>query len=293
MSTHLPSAQVLEITGNDALAFAHAQFSSDVNALADGAWQWSAWLSAQGRVRAFFHLLRADRSRLILILRGGTSAALRAALAPYVFRSKVQLRAHDALGAVGCTIPADALERLHALPQEQQFVERDGAIGVALPGQPRRWLIVTPAAMSPEQDANGLDRWRAADIDAGLVNLDERLLDRYLPAWIGFEQLGATSARKGCYPGQEIVARMHFKGGNKRWLHRIEFTADTLPAPATPLDAGPDAPPGDLLNAAWRGPRHGIALAILPKLPDGAVLEAPELPGATFRVVSAVERASD
>jgi folate-binding protein YgfZ len=292
MPTRLPSAQLLEITGSDALAFAHAQFSSDVTSLADGAWQWSAWLSAQGRVRAFFHLLRADSSRLILILRGGTSAALRAALAPYVFRSKVQLRALEAESLVGCASPADVLQHLDNVPQEQRFIERDGVIGVALPGQPQRWLIVTPSTL-PEPHADALERWLAADIDAGLVTLDERLADRYLPAWMAFERLGATSVRKGCYPGQEIVARMHFKGGNKRWLHRVEFTADALPAPGTLLEAGADTPPGELLNAAWKGHRVGIALAVLPRLADGASLKAPELPGGVFRVVSAVERASD
>jgi hypothetical protein len=293
MSTQLPSAQLLEITGSDALAFAHAQFSSDVNSLADGHWQWSAWLSAQGRVRAFFHLLRTDSARLILILRGGTSAALRAALAPYVFRAKIAMRTLELKNVLGCFRAEEALVHVDSLPQGDRFVERDGVIGVVLPGLPARWLIVTAAACSPTQDAAGLDRWRVADIDAGLITLDERLLDRYLPAWVGFEQLGAASVRKGCYPGQEIVARMHFKGGNKRWLHRVEFTADRLPEPATPLQVGSDSPPGELLNAAWQSRPGGVALAVLPKLTSGTVLEAPELPGARFRVVSAVAHAND
>ena len=99
--------------------------------------------------------------------------------------------------------------------------------------------------------------------------------------------------RKGCYPGREVVARMHFKGGNKLWLHLFEFTADRLPEPATPLQVGSGSPPGELLNAAWQSRPSGIALAVLPNLASGTVLEAPELPGATFRVVSAVARAND
>jgi len=59
-----------------------------------------------------------------------------------------------------------------------------------------------------------------------------------LPAWIGLEALGATSTNKGCYPGQEIVARLHFKGGNKRHLHRIEFKTARLPEPGTQLGEG-------------------------------------------------------
>ena len=81
MLTRLPDPQIIELAGNDALAFAQAQFSSDATALADGTWQWSAWLSAQGRVRAFFALLRIADDRLLLILRGGSASRLRDALA--------------------------------------------------------------------------------------------------------------------------------------------------------------------------------------------------------------------
>ena len=62
---------LLELTGPDAVAFAQAQFSNDVPSLADGHWQWNAWLSPQGRVRFFFHLLRDDAQHLRLLLRGG------------------------------------------------------------------------------------------------------------------------------------------------------------------------------------------------------------------------------
>ena len=295
MPTHLPPAQLLEISGADALAFARAQFSSDVTLLADGHWQWSAWLSAQGRVRAFFQLLRADSTRLLAILRGGSAAALQVALAPYVLRSKVQLLTPQALHTVGYFSAPEVQEAVHAVPQGQRFVEKDGAIGLALPGVEPRWTVVTAAAPQiAAQDApQDPDRWRAADIGAGIVHLDSALLDRYLPAWIGLDRLGAVSVSKGCYPGQEIVARMHFKGGNKRWLHRIEFTSTTLPADRTALDSGSETPPGELLNAVWIEPHHGVALAVLPKLADGTILKSPELPGALFRVVSAVERAND
>ena len=91
----LADPQIVELAGADAIAFAQAQFSSDLATLGNGQWQWSAWLSAQGRVRAFFHLLRLSDDRLLLWLRGGSALALRDALARFVFRAKVQIgRAH-------------------------------------------------------------------------------------------------------------------------------------------------------------------------------------------------------
>ena len=262
--------------------------------LTDGQWQWSAWLSAQGRVRAFFRLLRSSGERIILILNGGSAAALQTALVPYVLRSKVRLHVQSQR-ALGYFEPAELREATGSVPQQQDFVETQSGIALAATGREPRWYVVenATAATAADDQPEALNRWRAADIAAGIVALDDTLRDRYLPAWIGLDRLGAVSVRKGCYPGQEIVARLHFKGGNKRWLHRVEFTAASLPAPGTALAAGADAQAGELLNAAWTSAGRGLALATLPNLGTDAVLTAAALHGAAFRVVSAVDRASD
>jgi len=124
MMISLPDLHLLEITGVDAVSFAQAQFSSDVRSLSDGQWQWSAWLSPQGRVRAFFQLLRDSEERLRVLLRGGDAQTLRHELAPYVLRAKVIMRASDAR-VRGSDQPA-----AHALE---------------LPGSPPRWLVVADA----------------------------------------------------------------------------------------------------------------------------------------------------
>src|SRR5579864_8436128 len=92
MMIALPSPQVLEISGTEAVAFAHAQFCNDVVSLPNGHWQWSACLWPQGRVRYFLMLLRDADDRLRLLLRGGDAQSVQAALARYVFRAKVSLR---------------------------------------------------------------------------------------------------------------------------------------------------------------------------------------------------------
>src|SRR5690349_15145114 len=86
----LDRAELIEIAGADAIAFAHAQFSSDVAALAAGAWQWSAWLSAEGRTRAVFAVLRVADDRLLVWLPLGGARAIADALARYVLRAKVR-----------------------------------------------------------------------------------------------------------------------------------------------------------------------------------------------------------
>ena len=296
MPIALPSPQVLEITGADAIAFAHAQFASDVSALASRQWQWSAWLSAQGRVRAFFRIVRVDDERLLLILQGGQAEALRAALAPFVFRAKVQMRAAGSWHAIGFDRLAGVLDCLGAVPGTTDAVVAGDRIGTAVPGPQPRWFVLgeTQPPEVVEASPAAWNRWNAADVAAGIVQISDDQADRFLPSWLGLEELGAVSVRKGCYPGQEIVARLHFKGGNKRWLQQLAFRADAIPEPGTALEIDHDAGAGgELLRAAWTEPGQGLALATLPKLPAAAVLSAPAMPGATFRVVSTIGNPSD
>src|SRR5690242_7368892 len=86
-------AELVALEGPDAIAFAQSQFSSNLASLADGCWQFSAWLDAQGRVRALFHLIRLNGQRLQLLLRGGQAQALAGELQRYVFRAKVRVGA--------------------------------------------------------------------------------------------------------------------------------------------------------------------------------------------------------
>jgi folate-binding protein YgfZ len=117
-----------------------------------------------------------------------------------------------------------------------------------------------PAAVDVTETARNENCF--ADINAGLITLAPALEDKLLPTWLGLDVLDATSTSKGCYPGQEIVARLHFKGGNKRWLHRLTFSAECLPEPGATL--GPEGDDvGLIISAAWTGADAGAALAVL------------------------------
>lgn len=295
MSILLPPPQLLEIAGPDAAVFAQAQFSSDVRALAVGRWQWSAWLSAQGRVQALFHLLRPENDRLLLVLRGGDAARTAVALAPYVFRAKVRLRPLGAAWARGYMGRAEVVADFGAAPVADEIAGTTIACVITLPGRSARWLAVgdAPEIAGPGDASDAaIQRWRASDIDAGLPELDPALAGRFLPAWLGLDRLGAISTAKGCYPGQEVVARLHFKGGNKRWPYRLEFAAAQLPSPGTALVAQPESP-GELVCSAWTGDGLGVALAVLAEVAPGTQVTAPSLPGARFRVVSAIPDANN
>ncbi len=202
MQTPYP-AQTLSIEGADALAFAQAQFSSNVANLQVGHWQFSAWLDARGRTRAFFHLARCGEDELRLLLRGGAAAELAEGLNRFVFRSRLRILPHEPQ-----TLTTGAPLPMHAVQLADGFWQLgcgDHAMQVGGPGE-------------PDHD------WRVRQIRRLWPWLPDDALDTWLPASLGLDALHATALDKGCYPGQEIVARLHYRGGNKRHLYRLRLS---------------------------------------------------------------------
>lgn len=195
----------IAIRGVDARRFAQTQFSGDVEALASGRWQWNAWLTAQGRVRALMHLADIGDGSLLAVLRGGDAAAIHAELSRYVMRMDAGLALHRLTASCGDAVPAHAC-----------FVALDGAIVL---GQGERSLRLTQAAAST--DAACQARWVLHDVRAGWPTLPAGDHD-FLPPALGLEHLGAVAFQKGCYPGQEIAARLHYRGGHKTRMHHVE-----------------------------------------------------------------------
>jgi hypothetical protein len=209
------NAELVSLEGADAIAFAQAQFSSNLASLADGQWQFSAWLDAQGRVRALFHLMRLEGQRLRLLLRGGEAQTLAAELQRYVFRAKVRVAALPVQ-----QLSTTAAAALHAVvAREDALVLGCGSHGLKLANQ-------------------GDDVWRLPQLRAGWPWLPPKT-DDLLPAWLDLGKLGATALDKGCYPGQEIVARMHYRGGSKRHLHHLRLSRVLAPGDLLEVEEQP------------------------------------------------------
>jgi len=198
MTTDHP-AQILLLEGTDAIAFAQAQFSSNVPSLAVGTWQFGAWLDAQGRVLAVFHLARLADDTLALLLRGGDASAMAQSLQRFVFRSKVKLTVPESL-PLGT---GDAVETYAAYREGDAYVFGCGDHS-----------MIAGAAHAD-------DAWRLPQVRAGWPWLPNHALGALLAPAISLERLQAVSFDKGCYPGQEIVARLHYRGGLKRHMHCV------------------------------------------------------------------------
>lgn len=207
-------AELVSIEGPDAIAFAQSQLSSNLASLADGQWQFSAWLDAQGRVRALFHLVRLDGQRLRLLLRGGEAGALAGELQRYMFRAKVRVAA----------LPAQQLATVDAMPLHAAMEQDD-------------ILMLGCGSHGLRLGADGDDDWRLPQLRAGWPWVVNGTPGELLPPWLDLGALGATALDKGCYPGQEIVARLHYRGGSKRQLHRLALSRALPPGSVLDVDS--------------------------------------------------------
>ncbi|MHB8911212.1 MAG: CAF17-like 4Fe-4S cluster assembly/insertion protein YgfZ [Lysobacter sp.] len=262
MAFALTDHHLVSLTGRDAVAFAQAQFMNDVDAIASGRWQWNGWLTPKGRVIALFALLRIDDETVWLLLPDADPASMVAALQRFVFRSKVTIAIlADRKVSAAFAAPDDACGAQIGT-SEAGVVELD----MGAEGGPRRLRIGVDAA----GDNALLARWTAFDLQHGLPRLPAAQVEHWTPQQLSLERLGAFSVKKGCYPGQEIVARTHFLGKAKRGLALLEADA--------PLLVGAEVRDGDTLMgtviaAASVAGRH-LGLAVVPKERTSVVSDA-------------------
>jgi len=250
----LGRAELIEISGPDALAFAQAQLSSDVANLDAGAWQWSAWLNAQGRTRAVFALLRTASDRLLIWLPLGDARATSEALSRFVLRAKAKL-------AVVEGFSVHALDARELVPSPFAIALHANGHAIALPGTAPRVAWIGPANRD-HIDAHALEAWRIADIDARLPWIEVATRDEFVPQALELDKLGAVRFDKGCYPGQEIAARLHFRGGNKQRLQRITLSGDAEAPPGLAIVSAAGTA-GIVLYAARSAAAQSVALAVI------------------------------
>lgn len=267
---------LLSMQGPDADAFAQSQLMNDVLALPVGHWQWNGWLSAKGRVIALFALAKPAPGELLLVVLDESAEALRDGLQRFVFRSKVRLLVRDDLGAFAekkvAPEAGDARDRC--------VTDADGHLILDFSADHEaRQLRIAPRG-GQAVDAEATRRWREADLRHGLPRWPAGREHGWTPHMLSLDRLKAFSTRKGCYPGQEIVARTHFLGQSKRQAWWLDGAG--LAAGQTVSDAE-GRPIGDVIEATADG-GGALAVAALPaaglvQTPGGAATASPPLAG--------------
>ncbi|WP_374473389.1 folate-binding protein YgfZ [Arenimonas sp.] len=246
----LPGHGVVEVSGPDAAAFLQAQSMNDVAALAPGHWHWNGLLTPKGRVVALFALVHLAPSRFLMVLPDFPADELATRLKRFVFRSKVALQPLPWVAAAGPSPGVPAPDAVLDGDDEGLALDMGGE------GGPRGlWLLPAghPALAAPDLAAQAA--WLAADLEHGLPRLPEGQREAWTPQMLSLERLAAFSLKKGCYPGQEIVARTHYLGQAKRGLVRL---AGEGLQPGLAVDAAGQAV-GTVVSATADG-REGLAV---------------------------------
>ena len=265
----LDHERILSVSGADATRFLQGQLTCDVAALQPGDSTLGARCNPKGRMQSSFRLLKLSEQDYLLAMAAELLAAQQADLAKYAVFFKVQLtEASDQwlrLGLWGERLDAGLVAA--GLDRESA----DATQGLAVPVSAAMLEIWLPAsraasattALAAAAQPVTLNDWQLQLIRAGIGQVCSQTRDSFIPQMLNLQQLGGVSFRKGCYTGQEIVARMQYLGKLKRRMYRLTWTGDTLPEPATPiLDSGSGQAVGEVVMAA-RGEQRIELLAVL------------------------------
>ena len=256
----LAATAVITVAGDDAAAFLQGQLTSDVAALADGTVQYSAWCSPKGRVLANFLLRRLTQGRFELLLPFSLAEAVAKRLRMFVLRSKVTIadasEASVRLGVGGPAAAACIAATLGMTPTLRHAMAIDGGTIVALPGN-RFLFVVTPAEAprlwrtASRARPAGIGCWQWLTVCAAVPVITPPTQDGFLPQMLNLDALDAIAFGKGCYTGQEIVARTQYLGRLKERLSLLhaEGAAPAAGARLFSAEFG-DQACGTVINAA-------------------------------------------
>lgn len=268
----LDSLAAIGFDGADAATFLHGQLSTDVVAMPVGAVAPTTYNSAKGRVLATMLLHRRSPDAFVGIVAADLAAALRKRLAMFVLRAKVTVRDAAAgmqlLGIGGDGAAAALMTALGVAPAPGTGALTADAEVLGFPDG-RTLVIAAPNAIEtlrarlalPVAPPGTFDR---LGIRAGVPRITLATQDRFVVQALNGDLLGGVNFRKGCYPGQEIVARMQYLGRMKERLFAFATPA-AAPAAGTPLlsTAAPEAAAGTVVNAvAVDGGSEFVAVAL-------------------------------
>jgi folate-binding protein YgfZ len=218
---------LLSVTGADARVFLHAQLTNDIEHLPPDRAVLAGWCSAKGRLLATF-LVIPTTAGFFLQLARDLAEPVAKRLTMFVLRSKVKVADESESWAQYGLWDADI-----AGPD----VTWDGDVGKVRITE-RRFLELRPSS-APAQATNADERdWTLQEVRAGRPLITRATQDQFVPQMVNLEVLGGIDFRKGCYPGQEIVARAQYRGQVKRRMVHARAPAGVALAPGQQFNGG-------------------------------------------------------
>lgn len=270
---------ILRISGSDSEEFLQGQTSNDVRLVNSGHHQLGSYCTPKGRMLALFMLLKRDDD-YYLILPQELSDAVQKRLTMFVMRSDVSIE------NVSITTPAfaisgpgadrlleTALGQFPVTPGDSLSI--DETVLLRRPGDNPSFICVGPTdkqislwnALSSDASAASSDSWDLLEIRAGVPTVESGTVEAFVPQMTNLQLVDGVNFKKGCYPGQEVVARMQYLGKLKRRMYRASVDTQA-PAAGTPLYSAESASgqgAGKVVRSASR-PGGGSELLVVAEI---------------------------
>ena len=261
---------LIRAQGPDAASFLQGQLTQDVAHLPPDRARLAGYCSAKGRLLASFVLWRVDAETVLLACSADLLASTLKRLSMFVLRAKCKLSDVSAeLALYGLAGTAAGSLLADAAPATPWGLSTFG-VGqvIRLPdaaGQPRWLLAQAVAAAAPTLPALSADAWQWLEVQSAVARISAPTLELFVPQMINLDLVGGVNFQKGCYPGQEVVARSQYRGKLKR--RAFVFDADAVLAAGQEIfhSADPGQPAGKVVLAALR-PGGGSSALVETKL---------------------------
>ena len=232
----LPHLGIIRACGADAANFLHNQLTNDVLLMKDGQCHLAAFCNAKGRMQASFVLYKRSVEEILLIGSKDLLAQTVKRLSMFVLRAKVKLSdaseefqlwglAGDALlTALGAAAPASLAPwqriALNVGEQTADVLSLYPALN-----QPRALWVAPQGVATPNAPALSAEQWQVGEVMSGIAWVTQATFEAFVPQMLNYESVDGVNFKKGCYPGQEVVARSQFRGTLKRRAFIVQSAA--------------------------------------------------------------------
>lgn len=265
----------LAIAGADAAKFLQGQTTCDVSKVDAALSCAGAYTTPKGRMISSFQLTQSDAETYLLRMRADIVESTKAVFGKYIVFSKAEQQNasedYIAIGLCGDQAKAAVSNAFAACPCEvHQVVNHQGNLALQIDEDGKLfecWIKTSELAVFWPRLSQGLElqssrHWELKLIRLGLAEVSANTVDRFIPQMLNYQITGAVNFTKGCYTGQEVVARMQYKGKLKRPMYRIKVAAQDL-TPGTDLYSTGEQSVGNIVNSVNLDNTHSEALAVI------------------------------
>ena len=245
---------VIEAVGPEAASFLHNQLTQDFALLGPGEARLAALCSAKGRMIASFIGIRPHDERVLLVCSRDILAATQKRLSMFVLRAKLKLSDASAdfrlHGLAGTALAANGIDA-GAVPGQRSVVGEASVVSLyPADGVPRALWIAPAGAPAPQGPPLDEALWHWSEVRSGIVTLTAPVVDAFVPQMLNYESVGGVNFKKGCYPGQEVVARSQFRGTRKRRVYLVRAPGPLAAGQEVFAENDAEQPVGTVAQAA-------------------------------------------